>query len=156
MSALTRDLAKYAAYHRDPRNVATHLVGIPLIIFAVEVLLSRSGVVLGGVWVSIGVIGAVAASLYYVSLDLALGLALAVALALGAWAGAALAALPVADWLAVGVGGFVAGWIIQFVGHAFEGRKPAFLDDLRSLLIGPIFVAAELSVMLGLRRDLIK
>ena len=34
-------LSKYAQYHRDRRNIATHLVGVPMIVFAVIVLLSR-------------------------------------------------------------------------------------------------------------------
>ncbi len=25
---------------------------------------------------------------------------------------------------------FVIGWAIQFVGHHYEGRKPAFVDDV--------------------------
>jgi len=54
----------------------------------------------------------------------------------------------------VGVGLFVLGWTIQFVGHYFEGRKPAFVDDLSGLIIGPLFVAAELGFMLGLREPL--
>ena len=39
---------------------------------------------------------------------------------------------------------FIAGWVLQFVGHVFEGRRPAFLDDLRQLLIAPLFVVQEL------------
>src|SRR3546814_9523920 len=35
-------------------------------------------------------------------------------------------------WLGSGLGMFVLGWVIQFVGHYYEGRKPAFVDDLRS------------------------
>jgi uncharacterized membrane protein YGL010W len=31
---------------------------------------------------------------------------------------------------------FVAGWIVQFVGHAFEGKKPEFFNDWRFLLVG--------------------
>jgi uncharacterized membrane protein YGL010W len=31
---------------------------------------------------------------------------------------------------------FVAGWSLQFVGHAFEGRPPEFLKDWRFLLVG--------------------
>lgn len=31
---------------------------------------------------------------------------------------------------------FVAGWILQFVGHAFEGKPPEFLKDWRFLLVG--------------------
>ncbi|MCS6945240.1 MAG: DUF962 domain-containing protein, partial [Sutterellaceae bacterium] len=43
---------------------------------------------------------------------------------------------------------------IQFVGHYFEGRKPAFLDDLLGLLIGPLFVVAEAGFALGIGRAL--
>lgn len=49
---------------------------------------------------------------------------------------------------------FVVGWAIQFVGHAWEDRKPAFVDDVIGLLVGPLFVAAEVLFALGLRRDL--
>jgi len=45
----------------------------------------------------------------------------------------------------------VIGWIIQFVGHYYEGRKPAFVDDLTGLVIGPLFLVAETAFALGLR-----
>jgi uncharacterized membrane protein YGL010W len=48
----------------------------------------------------------------------------------------------------------VIGWAIQFVGHYFEGKKPAFVDDIMGLMIGPLFVAAELAFLLGLRQEL--
>jgi len=53
-------------------------------------------------------------------------------------------------WLSTGLGAFVVGWIIQFVGHHYEGRKPAFVDDISGLIIGPLFVVAEAAFMLGL------
>ena len=31
---------------------------------------------------------------------------------------------------------FVAGWIFQFIGHAFEGKPPEFFHDWRFLLVG--------------------
>ncbi|MFX7973054.1 Mpo1-like protein, partial [Acinetobacter baumannii] len=34
-------MAQYAAYHRDRRNIATHFIGIPLIVFAISALLAR-------------------------------------------------------------------------------------------------------------------
>ena len=37
----SRLLTKYAAYHRDPRNIATHFLGIPTIVFAVTAFLAR-------------------------------------------------------------------------------------------------------------------
>ena len=41
MKTLTDHLTQYAAYHQDPRNVATHFVGIPMIVLAVTILLAR-------------------------------------------------------------------------------------------------------------------
>jgi uncharacterized membrane protein YGL010W len=31
---------------------------------------------------------------------------------------------------------FTTGWTFQFVGHVFEGKKPAFVDDRRNLIVG--------------------
>jgi uncharacterized membrane protein YGL010W len=31
---------------------------------------------------------------------------------------------------------FVAGWILQFVGHYFEGKPPEFFKDYRFLFVG--------------------
>ena len=41
MQTLTDQLSKYAAFHRDRRNVVTHFIGIPMIVLAVAALLSR-------------------------------------------------------------------------------------------------------------------
>ena len=38
-------------------------------------------------------------------------------------------------WI-VPVGAFVFGWILQFIGHAFEGKPPEFFKDWRFLLVG--------------------
>lgn len=74
--------------------------------------------------------------------------------ALALWLGAWSAGLPTRVWLILGLGAFVIGWIFQFIGHYYEGRKPAFVDDLVGLAIGPLFVVAELVFMLGLGKDL--
>jgi uncharacterized membrane protein YGL010W len=31
---------------------------------------------------------------------------------------------------------FILGWVLQFIGHAFEGKPPEFLHDWRFLLVG--------------------
>jgi uncharacterized membrane protein YGL010W len=68
----------------------------------------------------------------------------------GLWLGGASSG----TWLAAAASLFVLGWVIQFVGHAFEGRKPAFVDDLVGLLVGPLFLVAEAAFALGLRAPL--
>ncbi|MCP3751185.1 DUF962 domain-containing protein [Pseudomonas sp. SBB6] len=156
MKNLVEHLSQYAAYHRDPRNIVTHFIGIPLIVMAVTVLLSRPGVDLGGVWVSPALLVALVSSGFYLRLDQRLGLLMAVLLGLCLWAGQALAVHSTLLWLSTGLALFVIGWVIQFVGHHYEGRKPAFVDDLMGLIIGPLFVVAELGFLLGLRTELKK
>jgi uncharacterized membrane protein YGL010W len=31
---------------------------------------------------------------------------------------------------------FTAGWVLQFTGHAFEGKRPEFFGDYRFLFVG--------------------
>lgn len=154
MKTLVEHLSQYAEYHRDRRNIATHFVGIPLIVLAVAELLSRPGLEVAGLWLSPAALVAAAAAIFYLRLDLRYGLLMSVLLLLSLWFGAALAVQSTTLWLGVGIALFVVGWIIQFVGHYYEGRKPAFVDDLMGLLVGPLFVAAELGFLLGLRKDI--
>ncbi len=47
--------------------------------------------------------------------------------------GATIVGLPLAAAL------FTVGWTFQFVGHAFEGKKPSFVDDKRQLVVGALW-----------------
>ena len=40
---------------------------------------------------------------------------------------------------------FVAGWVFQFVGHAFEGKPPEFFHDWRFLFVGLRWWIAKIS-----------
>jgi uncharacterized membrane protein YGL010W len=46
---------------------------------------------------------------------------------------------------------FVIAWIGQFIGHKIEGKKPSFLDDVKFLLIGPIWLLHFICKKVGLR-----
>src|SRR5689334_14494029 len=129
MRTVGEQLTQYAGYHRDRRNIVCHFVGIPAIYLAVVILLSRP--VLFMVWglpITLAVIVGVAALVYDLLLDRALGVAMVLLTALAWWGGAVVAAGPTSVWLAAGLGLFLVGWVVQFIGHGFEGRKPAFLD----------------------------
>ncbi len=157
MKTLTEQLAQYAAYHRDRRNIVTHFIGIPAIVLALAILLSRPASTFGVLpfAVSPALLLFVGATVYYLLLDVSLGLAMAVISALcvtlGQWS--AQASPPIR--LGVGATLFVIGWIFQLVGHAaYEHKKPAFADDVVGLLIGPLFVLAEALFGLGWRPGL--
>jgi uncharacterized membrane protein YGL010W len=92
MRTLEQQTTRYA-YHRDRRNIATHFVGVPMIVFLFSLVL-----------------------------------------ALVPWT--------------------IVGWVIQFIGHRYEGMKPAFTDDLIGLAIGPLFLMTEAFFMLGLKSAL--
>lgn len=42
----------------------------------------------------------------------------------------------VAGFWRISLGLFVIGWILQFIGHAFEGKPPEFFKDHRFLFVG--------------------
>ncbi len=156
MRNTTELMVQYAAYHRDRRNIATHFVGIPMIVFSLGVLLARPELPWGDLrltpaWVIWGM-----ATLWYLSRG-NFALALAVSLVNGALIALAqpLGSSATSTWLTWGIGSFVIGWLIQFVGHRYEGRKPAFVDDAVGLLVGPLFVTAEALFALGWGKPLL-
>jgi uncharacterized membrane protein YGL010W len=46
---------------------------------------------------------------------------------------------------------FVAAGILQVVGHAIEGKRPSIFDDLRYVLIGPLWVFRSVYREAGIR-----
>ena len=124
MSAATDLMAKYAAYHRDKRNIATHFVGIPMIVFGVGGLLARPSVEVGGWPVTpAGVVWALTALWYLTRGNLMLGLAVSLVNLALILAAVPLGQLDTLAWLGWSLAAFVVGWAIQFVGHYYEGRK---------------------------------
>lgn len=147
-------MVQYAHYHRDRRNIATHLLGIPLIFLSIGVLLLGPAWSVAGQTLTLAWAMWALTSLWYLSRgDLLLGLATSVvngALIAAAHEVPPLAqALGLAVWQA-GLGLFLVGWVLQFIGHYFEGRKPAFVDDVVGLLVGPMFVVGEVLMSAGL------
>lgn len=127
-------LARYAESHRNHTNELIHFVCIPAIVFSL----------LGILWaihpiVALAVVGAALVYYFKLSRPFALGMAAMSAVML-----VLLNMLPAGTVLATSIGVFVVAWIGQFIGHIIEGKKPSFFDDLRFLLIGPLFVLSFL------------
>jgi uncharacterized membrane protein YGL010W len=127
-------LAKYSESHRNPTNEIIHFVCVPAIVFSL----------LGLIWSlqPMAALGVVLLSLaYYVRLSIpfAAGMLVMSLVMLGV-----LSVLPPPTILPLSIAIFVLAWIGQFIGHKIEGKKPSFFDDVRFLLIGPLFVLSFL------------
>lgn len=150
MKTLTELMSVYQQCHTRPLNRLTHYIGVPCIMFAIQVVLG---------WCDVGTICVawMAAAMllsYYYFLDPTLAAATACFLLPLTYAAekiglhhmnlhAALICLAV----------FVGGWALQFVGHAHEGTRPAFMENLFQVFISPIFLISEMMAAFGLRRE---
>jgi uncharacterized membrane protein YGL010W len=38
---------------------------------------------------------------------------------------------------------FIVAWVGQFIGHQLEGKRPSFFRDIQFLLIGPVWLLAD-------------
>ena len=139
MRNVDRLLQRYGEYHRNAINKLIHWICVPLI-----------------VWSLLGVLWAASPLVAYLAIGAAMAfyLWLSVPLALGMLAVVALMVYPLtllgAQALVVSMIVFVAAWIGQFIGHLIEGRKPAFLEDIRSLLVGPVWLLGFVYQRLGI------
>jgi uncharacterized membrane protein YGL010W len=133
-------LEQYGETHQNPVNKAIHWVCVPLIMWSALAALWVASPIAAYALITFAVV-------YYaiMSFPLALGMLALAALMIAPlpWFG------PHVLWIALGA--FVAAWVGQFVGHAIEGRKPKFLQDLQFLLIGPAWLLQFVYRAAGIR-----
>lgn len=150
---IDRLLAAYERDHRHPTNRRLHFVAVPLIYFCVvafvmELPVPRLLERLPGGWL---LVAAVPASIYYLNRSVAAWLTM-VAFTLLCYAAIetmrAFIAVPV--WQ-IALALFAALWVVQFIGHRIEGKRPSFFTDAQFLLIGPVWVFAKLLRPFGVR-----
>jgi uncharacterized membrane protein YGL010W len=154
VKTLEDQMSFYAAYHQDGRNKATHFIGVPAIMLSLFIPLAWLRLDVGGVTLTAAMALAAGVMVWYFLLDVPLGLAmLGVTVAL-LYLGKTIADLgPAPGWAWFGVL-FVGGWALQLVGHVFEGRKPALVDNLAGIFIAPLFLVAEVFFALGYKPKL--
>lgn len=127
---IDRLLAIYGESHRHPVNETIHCICVPAIVFSL----------LGLIWAAhplAAVALTVVSLVYYVTLSVPFAIGMLLMSGAMLWV---LAMLPQHLVWQVSLAIFVLAWIGQFIGHKIEGKKPSFFDDLRFLLIGPLFV----------------
>lgn len=151
---------QYAESHQNPSNELIHWICVPLILFSIIGLvwsipfphLAFLGKMDGFLnWASFLI---AFAGYYYYRLSpvllylmiLVLFVMALIIVQLEKWAAAGGPAI----WLVCTVI-FVVAWIGQFIGHKIEGKKPSFLQDVKFLLIGPIWLLHFLCIKMGLK-----
>lgn len=153
MKTLEEQMSFYLRYHRNPKNKLTHFFGVPLIMFSLFVLLGLVRVPLGEVSISAASVVAVGVLVYYFRLDAVLAVAMTLFTAVLLIAANRVCTLGVTPALAVFAITFVGGWVLQLIGHALEGRKPALVDNFFQVFIAPIFLMAEVFFAFGYKRE---
>jgi uncharacterized membrane protein YGL010W len=154
MQTLEQQMSFYAAYHQDARNKATHFVGVPMIVVGLFIALGWARIEVGGVTLTAAMLLAAAVLAWYFLLDVPLAATMLVVNALLLYLADLVSRQPIGEgafWFVVFFGG---GWVIQLVGHAFEGRRPALADNVLQVFVAPIFLAAEVFFALGYKPPL--
>ena len=131
---------RYGESHRNPTNKAIHWICVPLITWSVLAALWAASPVVAYVGIAVAV-----AFYAWLSVQIAVGM-----LALYALMVYPLTLLGPYT-LAVAAGVFVVAWIGQFIGHAIEGKKPSFFEDVKFLLVGPAWLLHFVYRRVGIR-----
>lgn len=155
MKSLKEQLSNYKSVHLNHKNVITHFVGVPMILWSISLLLS-------GITFNVDIfniktlsllpVTALVVFVYYFLLDIKMGFFATIILSPLFYSASIYSHSIYFYSLIFSV--FVIGWLFQFVGHFFEKAKPAFIDDLNQLLIGPLFLIAEIYFSLGFNKKL--
>jgi uncharacterized membrane protein YGL010W len=147
-------LDAYGDSHRNHTNKVLHWICVPVIVWCVLGLLWSlpfPGVLRitfpAANWAGVTVL---AALLYYAMLSPRLALGVLPLLLAMLWSIDAVDRHGAAPLWSICVALFVAAWIGQFVGHAIEGKRPSFFKDLQFLMIGPLWLLADLYRRLGI------
>jgi uncharacterized membrane protein YGL010W len=133
-------VAHYGENHQNPRNEVIHFIAIPLIALSLlGMLFALHPYVAYAFLVASMVYYARLSMVFFASMALFSAAMLAVVFAMGAQV------LPISITI------FVGAWVLQFIGHKIEGKKPSFFEDLQYLWVGPLFVLSKIFGKLGVR-----
>ena len=156
MKNVVEQLSTYKSVHLNKNNVKTHFIGIPIIIWALMILMSLVKLPMEvpntDMPLTLAMVFFVGVIIYYFMLNISLAIGQVIFIIPTLYSAHLVSLNEYALWIAISV--FVIGWIFQFIGHYYEKAKPAFVDDMNQLLIGPLFVMAEVFFIFGALKKL--
>lgn len=158
MRAIDKLLSEYGVSHQNTTNKLIHWVCVPIIFWSIVALLwcVKLGVEIPSTTyhLNLALVALVAVIFYYIKLSLRLTIGMLLF---------AFACIAITDRLeeyltilhfplwGLALILFVFAWILQFVGHHIEGKKPSFLKDLQFLLIGPAWLMHFIYKKIGVK-----
>ncbi|MBD8081253.1 Mpo1 family 2-hydroxy fatty acid dioxygenase [Chryseobacterium caseinilyticum] len=148
--------AEYAESHRNSTNKLIHWICVPLVFWTILGFISlipspHFCASYFGCISLVSLIAVILVTLFYLRLSLLIGFIMIFAMLLMEHLAYAVNIhLGNKSWM-VFLAVFIITWILQFVGHKIEGKKPSFLKDLQFLLIGPIWLLSFVLKKLGIR-----
>lgn len=148
--------AEYAESHRNSTNKLIHWICVPLIFWTILGFISlipapHFCASYFGCISFVSIIAVVLVTIFYARLSLLISfLMIIIMLLMEHFVYAVNINFGKKSWL-IYAGVFIITWILQFVGHKIEGKKPSFLKDLQFLLIGPIWLLSFILKKTGIR-----
>ena len=127
-------LEKYGESHQNPINIIIHKIFVPLIMFSVIGLLWVIPTGFNSWFLNLGMLLAIAALGFYLTMGFKVFMSMLLLIIPMVYGNYFLSDTNVHLQISLII--FVVGWIMQFIGHKIEGKKPSFLDDLLFLLVG--------------------
>lgn len=135
-----RLLAHYGESHRHPHNEIIHFIAIPLIMLSLVGMMFALHPYVAYAFIAASMVYYARLSVVFLATMVLWSLlTIALVFAMGTHV------------LAISVGIFVGAWVLQFIGHKIERKKPSFFEDIQYLWVGPLFVLSKLFTRLGIR-----
>ena len=138
MREVDRLIRNYGESHTNKTNILIHAIAVPSIFLVTIGLLWSIPVpdFMQTMNITFAHVLAIPMLYYYFKLSGPIGAAMTLLTIVSFGVVKLLIMYDISVWL-FSVVLFVIMWILQFIGHHIEGKKPSFFEDLRYLLVGP-------------------
>ena len=147
---------EYGASHKNATNKLIHWICVPLIFWTILGFISYIPTphiyfpVFGYISIA-SIIALCLISIFYFRLSFIIGfIMILIMLIMEYFISLSNLQLGTKSWILY-LAVFIITWILQFIGHKIEGKKPSFIKDLQFLLVGPIWLLGFILRKVGIK-----
>lgn len=154
MRTMQEQMQAYAGYHHNFWNKFTHFFGVPIVVYSLFVPMGWFRFAPADIPLTGATLFYLSTFVYYCRLDWTVALFQAPITLLILYLADITSRLPFLESLGWFFASFAAGWIIQLIGHYFEGKRPALADNILQIFNAPLFLTLEILMFLGFKKEL--